>query len=73
MTEQDQPEPDPRTDGVGDGGKRELDPPSEEEIAAGVEYDRTHRKATLAEQEDDLDEIERVKMRPFTEDVGESW
>lgn len=49
-------EPDPRTDGVGDGGKRELDPPSEEEIAAGVEYDREHRRTArraLGEPEDD--------------------
>lgn len=42
-------EPDPRTDGVGDGGKRELDPPSEDEIAAGVAYDREHRSRTIAD------------------------
>lgn len=43
------PDPDPRTDGVGDGGKRELPPLSEEEIAAGVAYDRKHRARQIAE------------------------
>lgn len=43
-------EADPRTDGIGDSGQNELDPPSEEEIAAGVEHDQEHRRATLAEE-----------------------
>lgn len=50
-------EPDPRTDGVGDVGKRELPPLSEEEIAAGVEYDRQHRARQIADP-----------STPFTED-----
>lgn len=50
-------EPDPRTDGIGDGGRRELDPPSEEEIAAGIEYDREHRARQIADPD-----------TPFTED-----
>jgi hypothetical protein len=41
MTE---PEPDPRTDGVGDGGMTELLPPPEGEIAAGVELDQAIRE-----------------------------
>lgn len=44
-------EADPRTDGVGDGGENELDPPTDEEIAAGVEHDEAHRRATLAEDD----------------------
>ena len=39
--------PDPRTDGVGDGGENELESLSEEEIRAGVEHDR--RRALDAE------------------------
>ena len=39
--------PDPRTDGVGDGGENELEPLPEEEIRAGVERDR--RRALDAE------------------------
>lgn len=38
-------EPDPRTDGIGDGGENELDPPTDEEIAAGVEHDRARAVA----------------------------
>ena len=37
--------PDPRTDGVGDGGENELEPLSEEEIRAGVEHERARRMA----------------------------
>lgn len=44
MTE---PEPDPRTDGVGDGGERELPPPTKDEIAAGVEHDRQVRRQQI--------------------------
>jgi hypothetical protein len=33
-------EPDPRTDGVGDGGARELDPPGDEDVARGFEVER---------------------------------
>lgn len=40
---------DPRTDGVGDGGENELDPPTDEEIAAGVEHDEAHRRQTIAD------------------------
>lgn len=47
MTRPDDIEPDPRTDGVADQG--ELPPPSEEEIAAGVEHDRKHRARTIAD------------------------
>jgi len=50
MTE---PEPDPRTDGVGDGGQHELPPPSEEEIQAGVEHDQAHRERAIRALEDD--------------------
>lgn len=40
-------EPDPRTDGIGDGGERELDPPTEDEIAAGLEHDQQHQREAL--------------------------
>lgn len=40
-------EPDPRTDDVDDDGALELDPPSAEEIVAGLEHDRAHREANL--------------------------
>lgn len=53
-------EADPRTDGVGDGGARELDPPSEEDIAAGRETDRSLRRETIADP-----------ATPFTEDDDE--
>lgn len=46
-----EPEPDPRTDGVGDGGMNELPPPSEEEIATGVEHDRALRRRQIADPE----------------------
>jgi hypothetical protein len=52
MTE---PEPDPRTDGVGDGGPNELSPPTEEEIAAGVEADRAHRDRAIRDLSEDDD------------------
>lgn len=54
-----EPEPDPRTDGIGDGGRRELEPLSEEEIAAAVEYDRDHRARQIADP-----------STPFTEEGG---
>lgn len=38
-------EKDPRTDGVGDGGENELDPPTDEEVAVGVEHDEALREA----------------------------
>jgi hypothetical protein len=47
------PEPDPRTDGVGDGGQNELPPPSGEEIAAGLEHDRAHRDRAIRDLSED--------------------
>lgn len=49
MTRPEHVEPDPRTDGIGDGGERELDPPTEEEVAAGVEQDQEHRARQIAD------------------------
>lgn len=44
-------EPDPRTDGVGDGGMGELDPPTEEDIARGIEHDRQLRQRQIEDPE----------------------
>lgn len=33
-------EPDPRTDGVGDGGERELPPPSDDDVNEAVTVER---------------------------------
>jgi hypothetical protein len=70
------PEPDPRTDGIGDGGQNELPPPSPEEIAAGAEADRAHRDRAIRDlSEDDEEELTRVKMRPVTEaeEARDNW
>jgi hypothetical protein len=40
---------DPRTDGVGDGGERELTPLTKTEVVAGVEHDDAHRAHALAD------------------------
>lgn len=46
-------EPDPRTDGVGDGGENELPPLNEKEIATGVRHEKVHRAAALKQLGED--------------------
>jgi hypothetical protein len=58
-------EPDPRTDGVGDGGPNELPLPTEREIHAGVAHDQAHRNRIIAEHE----KLTAVKMRQVDEEM----